>query len=304
MVAGTGLRELLLNGEAIRDALSRFVDARTEPWGIRITSVDIEDVVLPEAMQRAMARQAELRRQAGRAHASREDAGREFARQLEATAAILADQPHDVQVRFLQALSDARSARASVVVVPLPPELVQPFVDLQGRAARDGSRRSRAFRGEPAPAEPAVRVTPAVAGRAQICRAWSRWSIACAGRDRAFHAPLLTWWVSELRIMVRNRGGTGENLDRGSRVWVVALVVVGMGGAFALAWQGVGRMRRVVAGGHGLPLALGGIALRAWSVATLGSVLHHRGGGAGATTASSTPARTGVCATRRTRARC
>jgi regulator of protease activity HflC (stomatin/prohibitin superfamily) len=133
VVAATGLRELLLNGEATRDALSRFVDARTEPWGVRITSVDIEDVVLPEAMQRAMARQAELRSRAG--ERTQSEAGAEFARQLEATAAILAEQPHDVQVRFLQALSDARTGESSVVVVPLPAELVQPFVDLQGRAA-------------------------------------------------------------------------------------------------------------------------------------------------------------------------
>jgi regulator of protease activity HflC (stomatin/prohibitin superfamily) len=133
VVAATGLRELLLNGEATRDALSRFIDARTEPWGLRITSVDIEEVVLPEAMQRAMARQAEMRSQAG--ERVQAEAAVEFARQLEATAAILADQPHDVQVRFLQALSDARSGESSVVVVPLPAELVQPFVDLQGRAA-------------------------------------------------------------------------------------------------------------------------------------------------------------------------
>ncbi|HSP65588.1 MAG TPA: SPFH domain-containing protein [Candidatus Deferrimicrobium sp.] len=133
VVAGAGLRELLLNGEAVRDALSRFVDTRTEPWGIRITTVDIEEVVLPEAMQRAMARQAELR---GRlSERDQGDGGAEFARQLEATAAILADQPHDVQVRFLQALSDARSADSTVLVVPLPAELVQPFVDLQGRPA-------------------------------------------------------------------------------------------------------------------------------------------------------------------------
>ncbi len=137
VVAGTGLRELLLNGEAMRDSLSRFVDSRAEPWGIRITSVDIEEVVLPDAMQRAMARQAELRSPA--AGRPQVEGGGEFARQLEATAAILAEQPHDVQVRFLQALSDARSGEAGVVVVPLPAELVQPFVDLQGRASSEAS---------------------------------------------------------------------------------------------------------------------------------------------------------------------
>jgi regulator of protease activity HflC (stomatin/prohibitin superfamily) len=60
VVARTGLRELLLDQDAIRGALARFVDARTEPWGISVTSIDLEDVVLPEAIQRAMARYAEL----------------------------------------------------------------------------------------------------------------------------------------------------------------------------------------------------------------------------------------------------
>jgi regulator of protease activity HflC (stomatin/prohibitin superfamily) len=150
VVAGAGLRELLLNGEAVRDRLSRFVDTRTEPWGIRVTSVDIEEVVLPEAMQRAMARQAEMRgRPSERAQG---DDGAEFARQLEATAAILADQPHDVQVRFLQALSDARSADSTVLVVPLPAELVQPFVDLQGHPAPPAGA-SHELSGEAQPVE-------------------------------------------------------------------------------------------------------------------------------------------------------
>jgi regulator of protease activity HflC (stomatin/prohibitin superfamily) len=133
VVARAGLRELLLNQEAMREALARFVDVRTEPWGIRVTSVDLEDVVLPEAMQRAMARQADLR---GAPPAERvlSESAAEVARQLEATATILARQPRDMQVRFLQALSEVRSTDSTVVVVPLPVELVQPFVDLQGRA--------------------------------------------------------------------------------------------------------------------------------------------------------------------------
>jgi regulator of protease activity HflC (stomatin/prohibitin superfamily) len=133
VVGRTTLRELLLNQEAMREALARFLDVRTEPWGIRVTSVDLEDVVLPEAMQRAMARQADLR---GAPPPERvlSKAAAEVARQLEATATLLARQPHDVQIRFLQALSEVRSSDSTVVVVPLPVELVQPFVDLQGRA--------------------------------------------------------------------------------------------------------------------------------------------------------------------------
>lgn len=60
VVAATGLRDLLLNPGAVCDAVTALVNARAEPWGIAATSVDLEDVVLPEAMQRAMARHAEL----------------------------------------------------------------------------------------------------------------------------------------------------------------------------------------------------------------------------------------------------
>ena len=148
VVASTGLRELLLNQEAMRTALAHFVDARTEPWGIRITSVDLEDVVLPEAMQRAMARRAETRGDQPTERVHTETAA-DAARQLEATAKILAGQPRDVQVRFLQALSEVRSSDSTVVVVPLPAELVQPFVDLQGRALPA----ARTADGEPPTAE-------------------------------------------------------------------------------------------------------------------------------------------------------
>jgi regulator of protease activity HflC (stomatin/prohibitin superfamily) len=61
VVARMGLRDLLLDQEAVRDALARFMEARTEPWGIRITSVDPDDIELPDAMRRAMAQQAERR---------------------------------------------------------------------------------------------------------------------------------------------------------------------------------------------------------------------------------------------------
>jgi protein-S-isoprenylcysteine O-methyltransferase len=86
-----------------------------------------------------------------------------------------------------------------------------------------------------------------------------------------FHATVLAWCISELRIMVRNRGGTGENLDRGSRVWVVALIAVGTAAAFGIAWQGAGRLEGWWPVVVGVLLAVCGIALRAWSVATLGA---------------------------------
>jgi protein-S-isoprenylcysteine O-methyltransferase len=86
-----------------------------------------------------------------------------------------------------------------------------------------------------------------------------------------FWGTVLAWSASELRIMIRNRGGLGENLDEGSRVWVVALLAVGMGGALTLAWVPAGRLPGWPPVIAGLMLAAGGIALRQWSVATLGS---------------------------------
>jgi hypothetical protein len=95
--------------------------------------VDLEDVVLPEAMQRAMARYAELRG-APQTERIQPDTVADVAHQVEVTGKILAGQPREVQIRFLQALNDLRSSDSTVVVVPLPIDLVQPFIDLQGRA--------------------------------------------------------------------------------------------------------------------------------------------------------------------------
>jgi protein-S-isoprenylcysteine O-methyltransferase Ste14 len=86
-----------------------------------------------------------------------------------------------------------------------------------------------------------------------------------------YYATWGLWVMSELRIMVRNRGGRGENLDRGSRVWVVGLVAVGLVAAVALARFEVGLVQGwgpVIAG---VALALAGIVLRQWSVTSLGS---------------------------------
>ena len=91
------------------------------------------------------------------------------------------------------------------------------------------------------------------------------WAIAL------YYATLCVWGISELRIGIRNRGGRGENLDRGSRVWVVLLVAAGMTAAGALAKLPAGRISGWAPIVVGVALALAGIALRQWSVVTLGS---------------------------------
>jgi protein-S-isoprenylcysteine O-methyltransferase Ste14 len=86
-----------------------------------------------------------------------------------------------------------------------------------------------------------------------------------------YYGTFFVWMLSELRIMVRNRGGTGENLDRGSRVWVVLLIVVGMSAASGLAWLPIGHIPGWWPVVLGTVLGLCGIAVRQWAVATLGA---------------------------------
>jgi protein-S-isoprenylcysteine O-methyltransferase len=85
-----------------------------------------------------------------------------------------------------------------------------------------------------------------------------------------FYGTSLVWMLSELRILHRNRGGTGEDLDRGSRVWVVLLIAVGLSAAFGLAWLPGGEVRGWWPVAVGLALALCGMALRRWAVTVLG----------------------------------
>ncbi|HEY8676997.1 MAG TPA: isoprenylcysteine carboxylmethyltransferase family protein [Candidatus Dormibacteraeota bacterium] len=86
-----------------------------------------------------------------------------------------------------------------------------------------------------------------------------------------FYSTFVVWFLSELRIMVRNRGGTGENLDGGSRAWVVLLIWAGMSAAFGLVRVPVAQISGWWPVIVGVALAGCGIALRQWSVATLGS---------------------------------
>lgn len=91
------------------------------------------------------------------------------------------------------------------------------------------------------------------------------WATALVG------ATLAVWFASESRIGIGNRGGSGENLDRGSRAWVVLLYATGIAAAAALRHLQAGEIGGTAPVVVGVALALGGIALRQWAVATLGS---------------------------------
>ena len=120
------LDELLAQREKVNEKLRQIIDETTEPWGIKVSIVEVKDVELPQTMQRAMARQAEAEREkrAKIIHAEGEKAA---AQQLAEAAAILSVQPAGVQLRYLQTLTEIAVEKNSTIIFPVPVELLQAF---------------------------------------------------------------------------------------------------------------------------------------------------------------------------------
>ena len=158
-VGQVGLRTVLVDQEAVRARVGAYVDPRAEPWGVGVTEIDVSEIGLPAAMRQAMEQQADMQ---GRkqVEAARTAAELATAHRLVASAEILARQPHAVQLRFLEALTQMSSDKGTVMVVPLPTELVQPFVDLQGRITDDQPSRVTAAAPPPQPADTAQQAQP------------------------------------------------------------------------------------------------------------------------------------------------
>ena len=123
------LDELLANREKINATLQRIIDEQTEPWGIKVSTVEIKDVELPATMQRAMAKQAEAEREK-RAKIIHAEGEFEAAQKLTDAATVIARQPSALQLRYLQTLTEIGVERNTVIVFPMPIDMVQRFVDL------------------------------------------------------------------------------------------------------------------------------------------------------------------------------
>ena len=128
VLGGADLDELLAERDRLNDELQRIIDEQTEPWGIKVTTVEIKDVEIPEAMQRAMARQAEAERER-RAKIINAEGEFQAAEKLAGAAAILAREPTALQLRYLQTLLEIGGDQNSTIVFPLPMELVAPFLE-------------------------------------------------------------------------------------------------------------------------------------------------------------------------------
>lgn len=126
-VAGQAeLDEILVEREQINMKLQEILDSQTDPWGIKVSAVEIKHIDLPEMMQRAMAKQAEAERER-RAKVIAADGERQAADQLADAAQILSKYPAALQLRYMQTLSDIATENNSVTVFPIPMELLGAF---------------------------------------------------------------------------------------------------------------------------------------------------------------------------------
>lgn len=112
--------------DQLNDSLRRIIDEQTEPWGIKVTTVEIKDVEIPEAMQRAMARQAEAERER-RAKIINAEGEFQAAQKIYDAAEILSRNPAALQLRYLQTLLELGGEK-STIVFPLPMDLIKPFL--------------------------------------------------------------------------------------------------------------------------------------------------------------------------------
>ena len=128
----SSLDELLANREKINTRLQKIIDEQTEPWGIKVSTVEIKDVELPQTMQRAMAKQAEAEREK-RAKIIHAEGEFEAAQKLTDAAGVIATQPSALQLRYLQTLTEIGVERNTVIVFPVPIDLVQQLIELRER---------------------------------------------------------------------------------------------------------------------------------------------------------------------------
>jgi len=123
------LDDLLANREKINQNLQTIIDAQTDPWGIKVSNVEVKDVELPETMKRAMAKQAEAERER-RAKIIAAEGEFQASTKLAEAANIMSTNPVTLQLRYLQTLVEVSSEKNTTTIFPLPIDLIKPFMEL------------------------------------------------------------------------------------------------------------------------------------------------------------------------------
>jgi regulator of protease activity HflC (stomatin/prohibitin superfamily) len=129
VLGGVDLDALLSERDQLNEALQTVIDAGTEPWGIKVTSVEIKDVEIPERMQHAIARQAEAERER-RAKIINAEGEFQAAAKLGDAADVIGRNPVTLQLRYLQTLREIGVNQNSTVVFPMPIDLIKPMLDV------------------------------------------------------------------------------------------------------------------------------------------------------------------------------
>src|SRR5579884_2662200 len=129
------LDDLLSEREKINIELQQIIDQQTEPWGVKVSIVEVKDVELPQSMQRAMARQAEAEREK-RAKIINAEGEFQASQQLAQAAEVINQNPVTIQLRYLQTLMDIGAEKNTTIVFPLPIDLMGSLIDNMGRDGR------------------------------------------------------------------------------------------------------------------------------------------------------------------------
>jgi regulator of protease activity HflC (stomatin/prohibitin superfamily) len=134
------LDTLLSERETLNESLQQIIDDQTEPWGVKVTTVEIKDVGIPQGMQRAMARQAEAERER-RAKVINAEGEYQASERLFDAAEVMSGNPAALQLRYLQTLLEVGNNQNSTIVLPVPIDLIKPLM----QSVTDGAeRRERA----------------------------------------------------------------------------------------------------------------------------------------------------------------
>jgi regulator of protease activity HflC (stomatin/prohibitin superfamily) len=129
------LDDLLAKREKINEQLAKIIDDQTEPWGIKVSVVEVKNVDLPENMQRAIARQAEAERER-RAKVIHAEGEYQASEKLAAAAEIIGKTPVGIQLRFLSTLAEVATEKNSTIIFPVPIDLFTPFIK---KLAKEGA---------------------------------------------------------------------------------------------------------------------------------------------------------------------
>ena len=136
------LDDLLAEREKLNQTLQKIIDEHTDPWGIKVSTVEIKDVELPESMRRSMAAQAEAERER-RAKIIHADGEFQASARLAEAGSIIAKEPTTLQLRYLQTLTEIASEKNSTIVFPLPIDLLKAFVPKIGEVLQESAKKDK-----------------------------------------------------------------------------------------------------------------------------------------------------------------